>query len=200
MNIGIDIDGVLNDQYDFCINYGSKYCEEIKKYKLENINVADTTDMFLWGEDTAHRFWNKYRIELVSKIPARPFASEVIKKIKEKGNKIHIITARKNYDEWFPKEMQENVEELTIKWLKDNDIIYNGIYFDKQNKEKFCKEKGIDVMIDDEPRNIENLIRETNVIIFDNPYNRNKEFSNITRAYSWYDLYGKLNDFGSGKE
>lgn len=30
MNIGIDIDGVLNEQYNFCIEYGSKYCTELK--------------------------------------------------------------------------------------------------------------------------------------------------------------------------
>ena len=47
MRIGIDIDGVLNSQYNFCIDYGTKFCNELGKYKLENINVIDTTDMFL---------------------------------------------------------------------------------------------------------------------------------------------------------
>lgn len=51
MIIGIDIDGVLNSQYNFCIDYGSKFCNELGKYKLENINVIDTTDMFLWSND-----------------------------------------------------------------------------------------------------------------------------------------------------
>ena len=61
MKIGIDIDGVLNSQYDFCIEYGTKFCNEIGKYKLENLNVIDTTDMFLWNEEIAHKFWNTYR-------------------------------------------------------------------------------------------------------------------------------------------
>ena len=26
MRIGIDIDGVLNSQYNFCIDYGTKFC------------------------------------------------------------------------------------------------------------------------------------------------------------------------------
>ncbi len=46
MKIGIDIDGVLNSHYDFCLTYGSKYCNEIGKYQIEDINAFDTTDMF----------------------------------------------------------------------------------------------------------------------------------------------------------
>ena len=38
MKIGIDIDGVLNSQYNFCLDYGTKFCNEIGKYKLENVN------------------------------------------------------------------------------------------------------------------------------------------------------------------
>ena len=63
MKIGIDIDGVLNSQYNFCIDYGTKFCDELGEYKLENLNVIDTTDMFQWGEDVAHQFWDKYRKE-----------------------------------------------------------------------------------------------------------------------------------------
>lgn len=48
MNIEIDIHGVLNSQYNFCIYYGTKFCNELGKYRLENINAIDTTDMFLW--------------------------------------------------------------------------------------------------------------------------------------------------------
>lgn len=29
MRIGIDIDDVLNSQYDFCIDYGTKFCDEL---------------------------------------------------------------------------------------------------------------------------------------------------------------------------
>ena len=78
MKIGIDIDGVLNSQYDFCIEYGTKFCNEIGKYKLENLNVIDTTDMFLWNEEIAHQFWNTYRKELVMNLPSKKFAAEVV--------------------------------------------------------------------------------------------------------------------------
>ena len=192
MRIGIDIDGVLNSQYNFCIDYGTKFCNELGKYKLENINVIDTTDMFLWGEDIAHQFWNKFREDLVVKLPAKLFASEVINKLKDDGNEIYIITARKNNDEWFPDYLKNDVEGLTKKWLKDNDIYYDEIKFDVKDKGEYCRSNKIDIMIDDDPINIRKLVGNTHVIVFDYPYNRNKEFASLMRAYSWYDIYDRI--------
>ena len=130
MKIGIDIDGVLNSQYNFCIDYGTKFCNELGKYKLENTNVIDTTDMFLWGEDIAHKFWNKYRKDLVITLPAKKHSAEVIEKLKNEGNEIYIITARRNNDEWFSNSLKKEVESITKKWLKDNNIYYDKIVFD----------------------------------------------------------------------
>lgn len=192
MKIGIDIDGVLNSHYDFCLTYGSKYCNEIGKYQIEDINAFDTTDMFKWTEEDAHEFWNKYRKDLVIKNPARKFASEVIKKLKEEGHEIQIITARKNNDEWFPENLKAKVEDITKQWLKENKIYYGEIYFNVTNKGEHCKRCDIDIMIEDEPKNINKLIGNTSIIIFDAPYNRKNEFENIVIAYSWYDIYQKM--------
>ena len=167
MRIGIDIDVVLNSQYNFCIDYGTKFCNELGKYRLENINAIDTTDMFLW--------------------------EEVINKLKNDGNLIYIITARKNNDEWFPDFLKKDVEGITKKWLNENKIYYDEIAFDVKDKEKYCKNNNIDIMIEDDPNNLRKLIGTTNVIIFDYPYNRNVEFTDLTRAYSWYDIYYKIN-------
>ena len=192
MRIGIDIDGVLNSQYNFCIDYGTKFCNELGKYRLENINAMDTIDMFLWEEDIAHKFWNTYREDLVVKSPTKKYASEVINKLKNEGNLIYIITARKNNDEWFPDFLKEDVEGITKKWLKENKIYYDEIVFDVKDKGKYCKNNNIDIMIEDDPNNLRKLIGNTDVIIFDYPYNRNIEFTDLTRAYSWYDIYYKI--------
>lgn len=199
MRIGVDIDGVLNSQYNFCIDYGTKFCNELGKYKLENVNVIDTTDMFLWGDDNAHQFWNKYREELVINLPAKKYASEVINKLKNEGNSIYIITARKNHDEWFPDTLRENVEGITKKWLKENGIYYDNIAFNVKNKGKYCKDNKVDIMIEDDPINLRKLIGNTNTIIYDYPYNRNTEFINLTRAYSWYDIYYKIRHIEDAK-
>ena len=193
MKIGIDIDGVLNSQYNFCLDYGTKFCNELGKYKLENIDVIDTTDMFLWDDNIAHQFWNKYREELVLNLPAKIHSSEVIEKLKDEGYLIYIITARKNNDEWFPDHLKSKVETITKSWLKANKIYFDVIAFDVKDKGKYCKDHNIDIMIDDDPKNIRKLINNTEVLIFDYPYNRNIEFNNLTRVYSWYDIYFKIN-------
>lgn len=199
MRIGIDIDGVLNSQYNFCIDYGTKFCNELGNYKLENVNVIDTTDMFLWEENIAHQFWNKYREDLVIKLPAKKYASEVIHRLKEEDNSIYIITARKNNDEWFPDHLKKEVEFITKKWLDNNKIYYDEIVFNVKDKGKYCRENNINIMIEDDPRNLKKLIGNTNIIIFDYPYNRIAEFSKLTRAYSWYDIYNKIKTMEENK-
>ena len=47
-------------------------------------------------------------------------------------------------------------------------------------------------MIEDDPINLRKLLYNTNIFVFDYPYNRNREFSNLTRVYSWYDIYYKI--------
>jgi len=192
MKIGIDIDGVLNNMHDFIIDYGTKLCNDLGNYKVEEINAKWSTGIFLWSNDVAHELWNKYGKELYVKAPAKKFASEVIKKLKEYNNEIYIITARKKNDEWFPIELREKTEEITIKWLEENEIIYDKICFDSKDKVKICKELGIDIMIEDDPENIDVLIETTNVFIFDTPYNRLEKYKDVKRVYSWYDIYSVL--------
>ncbi len=192
MKIGIDIDGVLNDMHRFIIEYGTKFCNELGKYKIEDSNAQWSTEMFLWSNEIAHEFWDKYGDELYLKSSARKFASEIIKKLKENNNEIYIITARKNNDEWFPPELRANTEDVTIKWLKKNEIIYDKICFNSKDKAKVCRELGIDIMIEDDPKNIDMLIDTTNVFIFDTSYNRLDKYKNVTRVYSWYDIYNTL--------
>ena len=70
--------------------------------------------------------------------------------------------------------------------------------FDVKNKGILCKKNNIDFMIEDDPKNLKTLIGNTEVIVFDYPYNRNKEFENLIRVYSWYDIYTKLNNKRNG--
>lgn len=192
MKIGIDIDGVLNNIHDFVIEYGTKLCSEYEEYKIENINEQWSTEIFSWPKEMAHELWNRFGSGFYEETPVRNFASEVIKKLKDNNNDIYIITARKNNDEWFPPELRANVEEITIKWLEKNGIIYDKICFNSEDKSKVCKELDIDVMIEDDPKNIDMLVKNTKVFIFDTLYNRHNNYKEAIRVYSWYDVYNKL--------
>ena len=83
--------------------------------------------------------------------------------------------------------------------MKENKIYYDEIIFDVKDKGKYCKDNTIDIMIEDDPINLRKLVGNTNVIIFDYPYNRNIEFADLTRAYSWYDIYYKIKSIEESK-
>lgn len=194
MKIGIDIDDTLNNEYQFMIDFGSMWCAKLGKYKLEKIDTIHATEMFGWPQKVSYDFWHKNMDEF-AKFPAVPFASEITKQLKKDGHQIYIITARKMNDEFFPKHIASEMKTFTANWLMKNEIAFDKIIFDAKDKGKICKENGIDLMIDDDPFNIDRLIGKTNVFLFDKPYNRKPEYSLLTRVYSWYDAYKKIKDF-----
>lgn len=193
MRIGIDIDGVLTDLEQFSIDYFSKYCVE------NNINfnigtsdyyISKTFNVSIEKEDD---FWNKYLESYAINEKARPFASEIIKKLKQDGYEIYIITAR-----WLTNredEIGDKMRKIVKKWLAENEIIYDKLIFSKasnEGKSQEILENKIDLMIEDSPNNINELSNIIPIICYDAGYNKNCVGDKITRCYSWYDIYAKI--------
>ncbi len=189
MNIGIDIDGVLTNLEEYIKIYGSKYAVENNLgFDLEM--GKDSVYGFKSKEDS-NNFWEKNWFDYAYNVPVRPFAAEIIKKLKEKGNNIIIITAR-TYDKPIVKygiENQKRMEKAIIKWLKNNNIEYDKIIFSGLSKIESCLENHIDIMIEDSTYNIEQLKKITKVMCFDAKYNSLYKDNNITRIYNWNDIY-----------
>ena len=191
MVIGIDIDGVLTDLDAWQVNYGTKYIYENNVGKIKDLSQYYTQDMFGWDLKTDDEFWKKYIWEYAENEPVKPFASEVINMLKKENNTICIITAREYSME--DTEDGEKMRNVVKKWLQQNNIPYDKIFFSKENKEKICLENKVDVMIEDSPYNIEGLSKVLpKIICFDSRYNKDVKGDNIIRAYSWYDIYEKL--------
>lgn len=94
MRIGIDVDGVLTELNQFTTDYLTKYLVENNiDYK---IGKADYEAYAAFGIDqqTEDDFWAEYLDLYARKVRACAFASEVIKKLKEDGHEIYIVTAR----------------------------------------------------------------------------------------------------------
>lgn len=184
MKIGIDIDGVLTDISKFYLDYGAKFAFE-NNIKIVNPNAYEIEEMLNLEEGAHKEFWAKYDDYYTKKIYTREFASEVIRKLKEEGNEIHLLTARN------PKSEQN--EKWTTDWLEENNIYYDKLIFiDKQLKLEYCKNNNIDLMIEDNTNTILAISKLIPVICLDNRYNQNCEGNNITRCYSWYDIYSKI--------
>lgn len=193
MRIGIDIDGVLTDLEGFYRDYVTRYRFLHGVKGNININEYMICDAYHISKEQDIDFFTNDFKEYENKYRARPFASEIIKKLKDEGNEIYIITARWKSDR--DDEEGKRVRSIVLKWLEENDIYYDDIYFTKGDKTIYCKDLNIDVMIEDTPSNIENISKKLPVICYDAQYNKHCNGNNIIRCYSWYDIYEKLRNF-----
>ena len=194
MRIGIDIDGVLTDIEKWQLDYGSKfYFEKYGKEILDNEGY-ETTDIFKVDSKFDDEFWTEYFKEYVINVDVRKFASEVIKKLKQDGNEIYIITARGSFLSRSANVMSiEENRNIVLDWLKRNEIVYDKIIFSPEEKLSICLENMIDVMIEDKVDNINKISTRIPVICFHAGYNKNCIGDNNIRCYSWYDIYAKIN-------
>ncbi len=199
MRIGVDIDGVLNYRQEFVIECGTKFCVETREGRLTNLGEHHLSKIYEWDRETRDEFWQKYGIEQMYRWPAQTYAAEVIRKLKAEGHEIWIITGRNNHDPLVPEMPRPTWEETTKLWLEENGILYDEIAFDlgrpaPNDKGTFCAENGVEVMIDDLPEYLLGMEGKTRVMIFDQPYNRDLVIAGAERVYSWYDIYGKIQE------
>ena len=173
--------------------YGLEKAEELKNIKnIEKNNVlTESTAIAFEGLFTKYLFEKDVidNFEYVKNIPARAFASEIIKKLHDEGNKIIIITGR--YKTQEDSSIGEQMRKDTVNWLNKN-IIYDEICYAHCPKTKEIKEKNIDIMIEDSPAILPEIVKITKVLCFDNRYNRDLIYNNMTRVFSWYDIYRKI--------
>ena len=74
-----------------------------------------------------------------------------------------------------------------------NKIIYDELYF-SPDKTKEIDSLKIDIMIEDSPETIPTFVKHTYIFCYDCRYNRNLELENMTRVFSWYDIYSKIKE------
>lgn len=189
MKIGIDIDGVLTDEHTYVLDNGTKYFSENNISYIVNRNVYDSEEIFGVSEDEYNNFWKEYIFEYSKNISIRRYAADIIKKLKEKGNEIFIITSRSFTT--YENENKVRMQRLVKEWLKTNSVLYDKIIFTRK-KLDVCIEKNIDLMIEDKPENIEDISKEIPVIVYDCSYNEEIHNKNVIRCYSWYDIYDKI--------
>lgn len=187
MKIGVDIDGVLTNVIRYACDYGSKYFFE-KYGKLDiNINAWSLKDMFNITDEEDKECWLTLVKDYSTNEPARPFAAEIIDKIRNEDNEIYIITAR-GASKWD--DVEGKVNSVLISWLNRNNIKYDKLII-SEDKLEIYKKYNIDIMIEDKTENINSISKELPVICFHENHNKELKGKNIYRAYSWYDVYYK---------
>lgn len=196
MNIGFDIDGVLTNEEDYIFECMTKYCYENHLNQLIDPTGYETRK-FKNSKELFDVYQEKYVWEYAMNGKPRLFASEVIHKLKKEGHKIYIITSRR--PSYIDSEKGQRMRDTIKDWLEKNDIVYDGLFFEPDKTIKI-KELKLDVMIEDSPITIPIFKDMTFILCFDNRYNADLVCPNMTRVYSFYDIYEKLQNLQKLKQ
>lgn len=192
MRIGVDVDGVLTNMEEYQLKYGKKYFkktdEEIKEDEI------DISGIFGVSKTKREKFWLKYIWKYCAE-PPKMNAAETIRKLKEEGHEIHIITGRAHTTESGI--TGKLFRWMLLKWLKKWDIPYDSITYCKEkgseaDKVKACDELNIDVLVDDKRENVVEVSKTRKVLCFDAKYNQGVEGDNITRVNNFNQVYDSI--------
>ncbi len=192
MKIGIDVDNTIIDTLPVLKKYCREYNEKVIKRNLKmNEEGFAVANLYEWTQEEKTDFLIKYIDEVREQAPIKKNAQEIIQKLKQEGNTIYIITARKQIGDRSP-------YEATQKFLKKNDFQYDELVVQK-DKKQFCIDNNIDVLIDDEPQNIESVSKFIPVIVFEAIHNEECNGTNIIKVNTWDEVYNIIKEYQKRK-
>ncbi len=149
MIIGVDLDGVIYDTEDYYRTYAHLYDINFVHNGLVNSSEMDVHKRYAWNNDIADDFYEKYTSVVLESAPIKPGAICVLNELKKLGHTIFIITLRGLYRDYEI--------DITEKRMKEDNIPYDKIFYNQQNKVKTCKDLGINLMIEDNHKNVVKL-------------------------------------------
>ena len=84
----------------------------------------------------------------------------------------------------------DNVKDITKQWLKDNEVEYDELIINAEDKLKIALEKKIDIFIDDSFKNCKNIAdnTEAKVYLMNSRVNGSFNDEKIRRVFSWVEI------------
>ena len=145
MRIGVDIDDVLCKTTELVHECLEKYSNDFGINELDVMNDEELKD----------NFFNIYREEIYRNAEVKKNCSNVLKRLRSKGNEIYLVTGRTR----FMETSSYDIFQITEDWLKKNSIEADAIITSAHGETKAdaCKKYNIDVMIDDDPLNYQKI-------------------------------------------
>jgi len=183
MKIGIDVDNTITTTMPILKKYCKKYNDEVVKRGLKmNEKGYSSSNLYNWTDEENFIFCNKYLREIVLQAEMKENAKNIIEKIKNDGNEIYIMTAR--HEPRFIKPYETTKEQLDSFGITYDEIIANCV-----DKYKYCLENGIELMIEDEPHNVNSISNAIPVIVFKGIHNEDCKGKNVIKVDTWNEVY-----------
>ncbi|MBQ8844460.1 MAG: hypothetical protein IJ008_00415 [Clostridia bacterium] len=141
MNIGIDLDGVVFDTETYFRAYADLYDLEINGGGLKDKSQGKVQNRFAWSKEHMDNYLYNYVEPIEEEAPFMPLVKIVLKKLKELGHKLIVISSRGIID--------PNGMEIANRRFQEEGLEFDKILSGQESKLEFCKHEKIDVMIDD---------------------------------------------------
>lgn len=196
MKIGIDIDDTTFLTVKSMLKYADIFEEEISGVPTNRDSFGLIKNRYYlkvlygWDEKTKFAFFDKYYKNVLEECTMLPNADKTIRKLKEEGNTIHFVTARlmniKDCD----------TEAITKKSLDNFNIPYDSLNLHISDKLAFCKEYGIDVLIEDSYETCRELTDYgIKSILMTTKMNIDIEDKEIVRVNNWNEIYEEIEKY-----
>ena len=177
IRIGIDVDGVILDYMNVVRAYAElyDYCD-LHKNGIRDREALKVKQRYDWTAEELKYFADKYFIELTKVTPFNPLAIEIIKKLRDEGYELCIISNRG----LIHKEASTIVEEM----FEKSGLIFDEYFWETSDKTKVCLENGISIIIDDSP----NVCEDANKNGITALYFREKNSKKLDQNSKLYDI------------
>ena len=180
MKYAFDLDDTLSDTATVINEYAVKFDKEFLNGDGKMKEIDNSVDYYYfaealnWNKDNIRDFFKQYYIEIIKKVKIKPLVAETIDKLKKGNNKIYIITARRKREE-------NEIENITKKWLDKNKIYYDELYINAKEKFSLVNELSIDYFIDDSYKNCKEVLEKTKAQVFmiETKFNKQIKDNNI---------------------
>ena len=189
MRIGIDIDNVISNFDDTLLKEYLKYDKKLRNTGIINENPEYfRRGMFDWSKNEEETFYLNNIERIVKNLKPIDNAAYYIKKLKEDGNEIFIISGRNNGEYQDP-------YTLTKEWLEKYNIVYDKLIltnaYNKHEKSEKCIENKIDLMIEDSVSTSLDLVKNgIKVYTMNTRYNQKEK--SLERVSKWKEIYEKI--------
>lgn len=192
MNIGIDIDDTTVRLVNSMIKYADIYNEELGGNGINGQfglikNRYYLKALYGWDDETKGEFFNRYYKKVLEGCVMMENANTVINKLKDEGHSIYFITARMTTVPGC------NTREITENTLKNANINYDELIINCPNKLEVCKEKSINIFIEDSFETC-SILEENGIktYLMSTPMNEKIDSGKIERVSKWDDIYEKI--------
>ena len=183
MNIGIDIDNVVNNFDEGFIAACKEYDKKLRNAGMVNKNADNMLEVFDWTFEERMDFLAERCEELAKKLDIKWDCKKYIDKLLEEGHNVYLITNRA--EPCFTKP-----QESTIEWLEEHDVNYTELIFSESpDKTKECRENKIDFMFDDRLDQCKLMLKQgINCVVMLTEYNK-YHLKHIPQVANWKGIY-----------